>query len=83
MSLTSDAHHMRASNSGLPFLRLLPLDSKRIERGADISSDHVILARILVANLRILLLRMALASGLLVARFLAVARDLVARDLIV
>jgi hypothetical protein len=29
------------------------------------------------------LLRMALASGLLVARFLAVARDLVARDLIV
>ena len=56
---------------------VLPRDSKRVERGRDVSSEPGVLARILVLSLRIFMLRMTLASWLLVARFLGVSRDVI------
>jgi hypothetical protein len=54
----------------------VPLDHKRVEGGADIFPEHVILARILVLNLRVSTLRITLASRLSASRFTGAARDL-------
>jgi hypothetical protein len=62
-------------NFGLSAL-CLPLDHKRIERGADIFSEHVILAWILGLNLRVSMLTITLASRLSASRFIGAARDL-------
>jgi hypothetical protein len=53
----------------------VPLDHKRVERGADSFSD-VALARILVLDLRVSMLRITLASRLSASRFIGAARDL-------
>ena len=62
-------------NFGLSAL-CVPLDHKRVEGGADIFSEHVILAGILVLNLRVSMLRITLASRLSASRFIGAARSL-------